>query len=200
MASPGTETQNTSLGWKAWKYHMPMGFIIVFIQVVSNRNQVEFQFHEIQASAHDPLVAAILFHDAESAFRLDGSVHAQQGSVGTLQVVQDLPVHRGQFQVQLNTAIAVGLLALACVGTAAAILAFIDFFLSAIQVPFDCSSISKPEYFSARANQISGFVCLEVDCPEWVVPIFFIRRFLLVHWKLHELLHPVLLAVDVIVI
>ena len=117
-----------------------VGFVIVFVQVVTDRNEIKLQFHEIQASAHNSFVAAILFHDAEGTFCLDGSVHSQQGSVSALQVIQNLPVHRSQFLVQPNRAIAVGLFTLFCVGTATAILAFIDFFLSTIQVPFDRSA------------------------------------------------------------
>lgn len=109
-----------------------VGFVIVFVQVVTDRNEIKLQFHEIQASAHNSFVAAILFHDAEGTFCLDGSVHSQQGSVSALQVIQNLLVHRSQFLVQTNGAIAVGLFALSRIRAVATILAFIDFFLSAI--------------------------------------------------------------------
>ena len=82
------------------------GFCYSIAQVVSARNQIELQLHEIYISAHDPLAAAILFHDAEGALRLD-------------------------------VAVAITFLALSCVGTVATIFAFVDYFLSTIQVPFD---------------------------------------------------------------
>ena len=81
----------------------------------------------------------------------------------------------------------------------AAILAFVDFLLSPVLIPLDRLSVCKVEFFVIRANQVAIFVCLEIDCAERIISVFFVGGFLLVHGEFHVLLHPMLLAVEIIV-
>ena len=55
----------------------PVVFIEIFVEVVADRNQIKLQPHGIQPSAHYSLVPAVIFEDAEGAFGLDRTVHAQ---------------------------------------------------------------------------------------------------------------------------
>lgn len=61
-------------------------FIEIFVEVVADRNQIKLQPRGIQPSAHYSLVPAVIFEDAEGAFGLDRTVHAQQSTVNAVEV------------------------------------------------------------------------------------------------------------------
>ena len=65
----------------------PVVFIEIFVEVVTDRNQKKLQPDGIQPSAHYSLVPAVIFEDAEGAFGLDRTVHAQQSTVNAVEVV-----------------------------------------------------------------------------------------------------------------
>ena len=55
----------------------PVVFIEIFVEVVADRDQIKLQSYGIQPSAHYSLVPSVIFEDAEGAFGLDRTVHAQ---------------------------------------------------------------------------------------------------------------------------
>ena len=49
--------------------------MVVFIQVLANSNQINFQFYPFQAPAAYTFVAVVIFYDSKDPFRLYRSVH-----------------------------------------------------------------------------------------------------------------------------
>ena len=59
---------------------------------MTKNNEKKFEFYPSKPFSDDSFVPSVIFHDSETAFSLDGSVHSKKGSVDTLQVVQNLLV------------------------------------------------------------------------------------------------------------
>ena len=76
-----------------------MEVVVVFVEVVADRNEKKLGADEIETSSSRSSVVAVLFHDPEGAFRLDGSVPSQQSAVDGVQVLEYFPVDVGQFLV-----------------------------------------------------------------------------------------------------
>ena len=73
--------------------------VVVFVEVVADRNEKKLGADEIETSSSRSSVVAVLFHDPESAFRLDGSVPSQQSAVDGVQILEYFPVDVGQLLV-----------------------------------------------------------------------------------------------------
>ena len=71
----------------------PVVFIEIFVEVVTDRNQIKLQPDRIQPSAHHSLVPTVVFEDAEGALGLDRTVHPKQRTVNTVEVAQDFLVY-----------------------------------------------------------------------------------------------------------
>ena len=50
------------------------------------------KFYPAKSFSDDSLVPPVVFHDSETAFGLDGSIHSKKGSVNALKVVQNFLV------------------------------------------------------------------------------------------------------------
>ena len=174
--------------------------VVVFVEVMPYRNKENFQQHSFHASSDNSFIPSVLFHNAECAFDLNGAVHPQEGAVDTLEVVDDFLVHGGEFFIQTDGAVLVGLLAFFSIWASLAVLAAIDFFLPSVFVSPDSLPVLKAKGFSVRAAQDAVLVNPEVDNAEGVIAILLVLRLLGVHGELHELFHAVLLAVDVVVV
>ena len=77
---------------------------------MADRNQKNLQTDLFHALSDNSFVPAVAFHDAEGTFRLDGTIHAKERSVNTLQVIHNFLMHRSQFLIQMNSSILVRLL------------------------------------------------------------------------------------------
>ncbi len=51
-------------------------FIMVFIKIVTNRNQKNLHPHGFDPSSHDSLIPAVILHDPERTLCLYGTVHS----------------------------------------------------------------------------------------------------------------------------
>lgn len=161
-----------------------MEVIVVFEEVVADRNQKKLGADEIEASSSRSSVIAVLFHDPESSFRLDGTVPSQQRAVDGVQVLEHLSVDVSQLLVQSDRSVLVGLLALGSIRTIAAILTYVDLFLPSVVVPFDSFSVRELHPAAVGADQLPLFVCLEVDGTERIGGILPVLCLLFVHREL----------------
>ena len=58
-----------------------MEVVVVFVEVVADRNQKKLGADEIETSSSRSSVIAVLLHDPESSFRLDGTVPSKKSAV-----------------------------------------------------------------------------------------------------------------------
>ena len=174
--------------------------VVVFVEVVADRNEKKLGADEIETSSSRSSVIAVLLHDPEGAFRLDGTVPSQQSAVDGVQVLEHFFVDLSQFLVQSDGTILVGLLALCRIRTIAAILTDVDLFLPSVVVAFDGPSVGESHPATVGADQLPLFVCLEVDGTEGIGGILPVLRLLFVHGELHVQTHPVGPAEQVIVV
>ena len=173
---------------------------MVLVEVVADRDQEKLHPDQIQASADDPAVLPVLLHDPEGAFRLDRPVHPQERAMGTVQVVQHLPVYRRQFLIQADLPVPVTLLTSFCARTAAAVFALVDLFLPTIPVAFDGGAVREQHLPAVGAEQVTGLIRPEVHRTERVEPVLPVLALFLVQGELHVFLHAVFRAVQVIVV
>ena len=68
-----------------------------FIQVMAKDNQEKLKFYPLQAFSYDSLVPSILFHNTETAFRLNGSIHPEQSTMNAFQIIENFFVKSSQF-------------------------------------------------------------------------------------------------------
>ena len=174
--------------------------VVVFVEVVADRNEKKLGADEIETSSSRSSVIAVLLHDPEGTLSLDGSVPSQQSAVDGVQVLEHFPVDVGQLLIQSYGTVLVGLLALGGVGTVAAILTDIDLFLPSVVVAFDGPSVGESHPATVGADQLPLFVCLEVDGTEGVGRILLVLRLPLIHGELHVQAHPVRPAKQVVVV
>ena len=106
-----------------------MEVVVVFVEVVADRNEKKLGPDEIETSSSRSSVVPVLFHDPERTFRLDGTVPSQQSAVDTVQILEHFLMDLGQFLVQSYGAVSVAFLALRRIRTIAAILTDVDLFL-----------------------------------------------------------------------
>ena len=175
-------------------------FVVVLVEVVADRDQEKLHPDQIQASADDPAVLPVLLHDPEGAFRLDRPVHPQERAMGTVQIVQHLPVYRRQFLIQADRPVPVALLALVSVRSAAAVLTLVDFLLTPVPVPFHILPVCEQHLSAVGAEQVTGLIRPEVHRTERVEPVLPVLALFLVQGEFHVFLHAVLGAVQVVVI
>ena len=124
------------------------GFVAAFVEVVTDRNEKNLRPDGIEPSAHDSLVPSVVFHNAKCTLRLNRTVHSQQCAMDTVQIIQHLPVHRGQLLVDSHRSVLRRLFAFGCIRTAAAILAFKYFLLPSVFVSVHVLSIAEMEGLS----------------------------------------------------
>ena len=70
----------------------------------------------------------------------------------TFEIVENFTVHASQFFIQPDRTVLIALFALFCIGTVAAILASVYFFLSAVLVVFDRSPVRKDHFLVVGAS------------------------------------------------
>ena len=148
-------------------------FVIEFVQVVPNRDQIKLQLDRIQPSSDNALIPAVLFYDPEGALCLNGAVHTQQRSVDAFEVVKNFFMELGKLLIDTDRLVLFCLLTPVRIRASAAILAFVDFLLSPVLIPLDRLSVCKVEFFVIRANQVAICVCLEIDGAERISPMYF---------------------------
>ena len=110
---------------------------------MTDRNEKNLQSDGIEPSAHDSPVPSVVFHNAKCTLRLNRTVHSQQCAMDTVQIIQHLPVHRGQLLVDSHRSVLRRLFAFVCIGAAAAILAFKYFLLPSVFVSLYVLSITE---------------------------------------------------------
>ena len=108
--------------------------VIVFIEVVTDRNQKNLKQNRFYPSANDPFVASVIFHNAKGTFCLYRAVHSQQCAVNAFKILQHFPVHGGQLFIDPHRSVLGCLLAFRRVWAAGAIFAFVDLFLSPVLI------------------------------------------------------------------
>lgn len=118
------------------------GFVAELVEIVTDRNEKNLQSDGIEPSAHDSPVPSVIFHNAKCTFCLNRTVHSQQCAMDTVQIIQHLPVHRGQLLVDSHHSVLRRLFAFGCIGAAAAILAFKYFLLPSVFVSLYVLSIT----------------------------------------------------------
>ena len=138
------------------------GFVAELVEVVTDRNEKNLKSDGIEPSAHDSLVPSVVFHNAKCTLRLNRTVHSQQCAVDTVQIIQHLPMHRGQFPVDPHRAVLRRLFAFGCIRTAAAILAFKYFLLPSVSVSLYVLSIAEMEGLSIGTAHDALRINLEV--------------------------------------
>ena len=121
-------------------------FVIEFVQVVPNRDQIKLQLDRIQPSSDNALIPAVLFYDTEGALCLDGAVHTQQRSVDAFEVVKNFFMELGKLLIYADRSVLFCLLTPVRIRAAAAILAFVDFLLSPVLIPLDRLSVCKVDF------------------------------------------------------
>ncbi len=120
-------------------------------------------------------------HNAKCTFCLNRTVHSQQCAMDTVQIIQHLPVHRGQLLVDSHRSVLRRLFAFVCIGAAAAILAFKYFLLPSVFVSLYVLSITEMECLSVRTVHDAVRINMEVLCPIRILPVFPVFAFLVEH-------------------
>ena len=138
------------------------GFVAELVEIVTDRNEKNLQSDGIEPSAHDSPVPSVVFHNAKCTFCLNRTVHSQQCAMDTVQIIQHLPVHRGQLLVDSHRSVLRRLFAFGCIGAAAAILAFKYFLLPSVFVSVHVLSIAEMEGLSIRTAHDAVRINLEV--------------------------------------
>ena len=108
---------------------------MIFIQILPYRNEKNLEPDVFDASSDDPAVTTIVLHDPESAFRLDGTVHSEKGSMYAFQVLHDFVMHGSELPIDADCAVLIGLLAPLRIRAAGAVFTGIDLFLASVAVP-----------------------------------------------------------------
>ena len=102
-----------------------------------------------------------------------------------VEVGKNLLMEAGQFLIEADGAVILGLGTFFLIGTAGTVFALIKFFCSAIVVALDRYGTQKEEFPVVWTQQITVPIYPEVDRPEWIIPIFLVGGFFLIHRKLH---------------
>jgi len=177
-----------------------LGFQVEFVEIKPTGNQSGLQNKAIQAPPPGPGVGTVPFHFSKRTLGLDRAVHAQQGSVGAVEIVENFLMETGQLLVQTNGAVPLCLGALLLERTAGAVLALVDLLGSAVTVPLHWDGAQEAEFLLVWTDQIAVLIYLEIYRPEGILPVLFVGGFLLVHGKLHIFIHSMLFTKEVIVV
>ena len=171
-----------------------------FIQVLPYRNEKNLESDGFNPSSNDPAVTTIVLHDPESAFRLDGTVHSEKGSLYAFQVLHDFMMHGGELPVDPDGAIFISFLTSFRIRAPGAVFAGIDLFLTSVVVPLYMLAVLQVERLPIWTAHDAIFPDWEIHCPELILMILFICRFLFEHRELHVLFHTILFTEDIVVI
>ena len=173
---------------------------MVFIKILSDRNEKYFKPDGFDASTHDSLVPSVIFHDSKSTFCLYGSVHSQECSMDTLQVVYNLLMHGSELMVDPYSSVLIALFTLLCIRASGAVLASVYLLLPPVGVTLYMTAALKMKGLPIRTPHDTVWPDREVNRPERILTILPVRCFLLEHGELHVLFHTVLFTEDVVVI
>ena len=173
---------------------------MIFIEIVPDRDEENFESYRIYASSHNPFVPAIILHDPKSTFCLYRTIHSQERPMDALQVVYHFLMHGGKLMVDPHSSILIALFASFCIRTSRAILASIYFFLPTIVIPPYMAAVLKMKGLSVRTSHDSVCPDREVNGPKQILMVFPVGCFLLEHSELHVLFHTVLFTEDVIIL
>lgn len=173
---------------------------MIFIEIVSDRDEENFELYRFYTSSHNPFVPAIIFHDPKGTFCLYGTIHSQECPMDALQVVYHFLMHGGKLMVDSHSSVLIALFTSFRIRTSRAILASIYFLLPAIVVPLYMTAVLKTKGLSVRTSHDSVCPDREVDYTKRILMVLSVGCFLLEHGELHVLLHTVLFTEDVIVV
>ena len=109
--------------------------------------------------------------------------------MNAVEVVQDFLVKGSELLVQADRAVIFCFGAFYLVGTAGTVLALVEFLRSAKAVSADRNRTQKMEFLTIGTDQIAVPVHLEIDCPEGIIPVFFVGSLFSVCGKLHIFFH-----------
>ena len=110
-------------------------FVVEFIQILPYRNKKYLESDRSDTSSNNPVITAVILHDPESAFCLDGTVHSEKGSMYAFQVLHDFMMHGGELPIDPDSTVFISLLTSFRIGAAGAVFACIDLFLASVVVP-----------------------------------------------------------------
>ena len=175
-------------------------FVVVFIKILSDRNEKYLEPDRFDASSHDPPVPSVIFHDPKSTFGLYGTIHSQECPMDTLQVVYNFLMHGGKFPVDPYSTVSIALFTLFRIRASGTVLALVYFLLPPVCVPLYMAAALKMKGLPVRTSHDSVCPDRKVHCPERIFMVLLIGRFLLEHGELHVLFHTILFTEDVIVI
>jgi len=107
---------------------------MVLVQVKTAAYQSNLQNRLVYAPSSEPLVSSVCLYFAISPFGLYGTVHPEQRTMNTVQIVENLLVNGRQFIVQPDDSVRTAFVTFSSVRAAAAILALVKFYGSPILV------------------------------------------------------------------
>ena len=107
---------------------------MVLVQVKTTAYQGNLQNYLVYAPSSEPFVSSVCLYFAISPFGLYGTVHPEQRTMNTVQIVENLLVNGRQFIVQPNDPVRTAFVTFGSVRAAAAILALVKFYGSPILV------------------------------------------------------------------
>ena len=100
---------------------------MVLVQVKTAAYQGNLQNCLVYAPPSEPFVSSVGFYFPVGSLGLYGTIHAEQCTMNTVQVFENLFVERSQFIVQPNNTVRLTLVAFGSVWAAAAIFALVKF-------------------------------------------------------------------------
>src|SRR5574344_31589 len=100
---------------------------MVLVQVKTAAYQGNFQNCLVYASPSEPFVSPVGFYFPIGSLGLYGTIHAEQCTMNTVPVFENLFVERSQFIVQPNNTVRLPLVTFGSVRTAAAIFTLVKF-------------------------------------------------------------------------
>ena len=107
------------------------------MEVKTAGNESSFQKQALQATSVGSGIRAVPLDTSEGTLGLDGAVHAQQGAVDAVEVVENFLVEAGKLLIEADGAVALSFGAFILVWTARAIFALIKFLRSTVEVAPD---------------------------------------------------------------
>jgi len=117
-------------------FQFPHLFVVEFIEILSDRNKINFQANRIDSSSRDSFVPTVTFYDSKCSFGLDGSIHSEQSTMDTFQIFYHFFMHSGKFMVDSHRSVFIGLFTFVCIWTSATVFTLVYFFLSSVLIPF----------------------------------------------------------------
>ena len=138
---------------------------MVLVQVKTTAYQGNLQNCLVYAPPSEPFVSSVGFYFPVGSLGLYGTIHAEQCTMNTVQVFENLFVERSQFIVQPNNTVRLTLVAFRSVWAAAAIFALVKFHGPPInRRPSQMKKLSKSgQYAAKKAERAKSSVRVKVE-------------------------------------